>query len=121
MQEFAFPPGRLGRFGGWKAFFCGIMHADQLREAGGWQTWILQGNLSSEGVAGGNAECIGDEVDVGKDVEFGFPVEGEIERRIRKFVVEPDGAGRTKVSFVILEADVAAKTPEPGKSRSTAD
>src|SRR5579872_7496969 len=77
--------------------------------------------LFAEGVADGDAKGVGDEVDVGHHVEFGLPVEGEVDRGVGEFIVEADGAGGTQVGVAVAPADVTAAAIEPGEGGDGAD
>jgi hypothetical protein len=104
---------------------CGSLRAigpGRLRPWGlGWVNLVRPSGLFAESVAGGDAEGVGDEVDIGEDVELGFPVDGEVEGGVGKFVVEADGAGGAEIGVVVLKADIAAEAPEPGEGGGAAD
>src|SRR6185437_17054803 len=74
-----------------------------------------------EGVTDGDTKGVGNEVDIGEDVEFGFPVDREIDGGIGEFVVEAYSAHGPEVGIFVLPAEVAAKAPEPGKGGDATD
>src|SRR6185437_2610948 len=74
-----------------------------------------------KGIPDGDTKGLGNEIDIGEDVEFGFPVDREINGGVGEFIVEADSAHGTEIGILVLPAEVAADAPEPRKGRDAAD
>src|SRR5580692_5666484 len=75
----------------------------------------------SEGKPGRQAKSVRHEIDARDDVQLGFPVQGQVDGRIGKFVVEADDAGRTEPGESMLKTQIGAAAVEPGEGWGSAD
>lgn len=84
----------------------------------------------SEGKSCGQRECVGNKVDAGDNVKFGFPVQGQVDRGVLEFIIQADDTGGSEEGGmaldvvgvgVVFKAQVGAAAIEPGEGRGTAD
>lgn len=101
-----------------------------IRRIGGKKTGRKGKREVSEGKSCGQCESVRNKVDAGNNVQFRFPVQGEIDRGVLKFIVQADDAGGSEVGGmaldmvgvgVVFEAQVGAAAIEPGEGWGTAD
>jgi len=89
----------------------------------------LPGGCGRHGFAGGASESIadrdgegaGDKIDIGEYIEFGFPVEGEVDGGVWEFIIHADDACGAEPGLSVLEAYVAATAIEPVEAFIAAD
>src|SRR5580700_11420159 len=75
----------------------------------------------SERKSSGQAKGVRHEVDAGDEVQLGFPVQGQVDGGVWKFVVQADDAHGTEPGLAAFEPDVGAATIEPRKGGCSTD
>ena len=90
----------------------------RLASGAGWHGFA---DRAAKSIAYGNGEGAGDKIDVGEDIEFRFPVEGEVDGGVLEFIVHADDACGAEPGLSVLEAYVAPTAIEPVKAGIAAD
>src|SRR5882757_9930552 len=76
----------------------------------------LFAGCAAESIAYGDGESAGDKIDIGQDIEFRFPVEGEVDGCVLEFIVHAYNACGAEPGLSVLEAYVTATAIEPFKA-----